>query len=186
MEYRQTRLLMQFFIASEALFFVALIVAYVYFRNLTDDWAESAKYLDIRRTGIFTIFLFSSSGTITVANWALRKQKRGVLVGALVVTIVFGAIFLAGQATEYYMLYERGVKISMNIFGSAFFTLTGFHGFHVFVGLIILSVFLTLVLLGSFKGNGPFSAFLATEWYWHFVDAVWVFVFFFVYLRPLL
>ncbi len=184
--YRQTKLLMQFFIASESLFFVALIIAYTYFRNFSDSWEDSSNFLNVKRTAIFSIFLFSSSGTIAMAKYALKRNKRKLLIWSLVFTILFGGIFIFGQATEYIDLYEQEVTIDQGIFGSAFFTLTGFHGIHVFLGLVLLLIYLILTLLNVFKTSDPSSAFLATEWYWHFVDIVWVFVFFIVYLIPLL
>ncbi|WP_196891033.1 cytochrome c oxidase subunit 3 [Aureivirga marina] len=184
--FRQTKLLMQLFIASESLFFVALIIAYIYFRNFSDTWEASTNYLNVKRTAIFSIFLFSSSGTITVAKYALENNKRKLLISSLILTILLGATFVFGQVTEYMDLYQQEVTIDQNIFGSAFFTLTGFHGFHVFLGLIILTIYLILTLLDVFRMRDPSSAFLAAEWYWHFVDVVWVFVFFIVYLMPLL
>ena len=186
LRFKQNSMLIKLLLASEALFFVALIIGFVFFRNTTDNWNEYAKYVNVKRTSIFSLFLFSSSGTITLANRALKKNQRNTLIYSLSFTILLGAIFLFGQLTEYLDLFQKQVNINENIFGSVFFTLTGFHGFHVFIGLIILSIFLGLYLNGNYKIEAPSSFFLVTEWYWHFVDLVWVFVFFIVYLMPIL
>ncbi|BDD06069.1 hypothetical protein AUTU_35520 [Aureibacter tunicatorum] len=186
--YKQSRLMIQLLLASEALFFAALIIAFVYFRNLSMDWSESSKHLQVERTGFFSIFLFASSGTIALWSNALRKGKDKLALIYLAITIVFGAVFLFGQATEYLNLFSEEVTIDKDIFGSAFFTLTGFHAFHVFVGLIILIVTWMLCrIFGYGVGNEQIPpGMLVAEWYWHFVDVVWIFVFFFVYLKPLI
>ena len=97
------------------------------------------------------------------------------------VTILLGAIFLFGQGMEWSALIKKNVTISSGLFGTTFFTLTGFHGFHVFVGLIMLSVLLGLALAGDFR-NQQSSAVETVSLYWHFVDAVWIVIFSIVYL----
>jgi heme/copper-type cytochrome/quinol oxidase subunit 3 len=105
-------------------------------------------------------------------------------VSLLITTIVLGAIFLGGQVTEYAKLYAENVKInSRGEFGSTFFTLTGFHGFHVFVGLFALTC---LLLLSRDWRPGHETPVKTIGYYWHFVDGVWVFIFSIVYLRTLL
>jgi heme/copper-type cytochrome/quinol oxidase subunit 3 len=107
------------------------------------------------------------------------------MLGWLALTIVLGAIFLVGQGTEYWKLFKTGVDVSTNLFATTFFTLTGFHGLHVFFGLVALLIFLWLAWRGDFVLGGA-SAFEAAGYYWHFVDIVWVFVLLTVYILPLL
>lgn len=125
---------------------------------------------------IFSLALWASSGAIVLAGRALRRDnQRGIRLW-LLATIVLGAVFLYGQITEYQAMYRDHAKLSDNIFTSAFFTLTGFHGLHVTVGLI------ALIILAGFGFAGTFSsrhrtAVEAVSVYWHFVDAVWVVIF---------
>jgi heme/copper-type cytochrome/quinol oxidase subunit 3 len=103
----------------------------------------------------------------------------------LLATIVLGAVFLFGQGKEYLRLIDQHVTISRDVFSSAFFTLTGFHGFHVFVGLVVLLIMLGLAQAGDFRGGAHLDAVDTASWYWHFVDAVWVVIFSVVYLWTL-
>lgn len=171
------------FIASEAIFFLLLILAYVYYGSKTID---ENKVLDVGKTAIFTVFLFASSGTIFLAERGLKKRNRTQLVLWLVVTIIFGAIFLVGQGMEYAtLLGNEKLTPGSNLFGTTFFTLTGFHGLHVFIGLIMLTILAGMAAAGNFKG--PHSSAIETiSYYWHFVDVVWVFVFSVVYIIPAL
>jgi heme/copper-type cytochrome/quinol oxidase subunit 3 len=141
--------------------------------------------LDVPRTFIFSLFLFASSGTVYLAERRLaRDDQRGFLVLWLA-SIVLGAIFLVGQLTEYMRLYADGITIGSNLFTSAFFTLTGFHGLHVFVGLIALGAIGLLGRAGDFRGGRHRVAVDAVSIYWHFVDAIWVVIFSLVYLLAL-
>jgi heme/copper-type cytochrome/quinol oxidase subunit 3 len=100
-------------------------------------------------------------------------------------SMVLGAMFLIGQLTEYARLYADGITIRTNLFTSAFFTLTGFHGLHVVIGLIALAVIGTLGLAGDFAGGRRRMAVDVVSIYWHFVDGVWVIIFSLVYLLGL-
>ncbi|MGN6697624.1 MAG: cytochrome c oxidase subunit 3, partial [Thermomicrobiales bacterium] len=102
----------------------------------------------------------------------------------LLVTIALGAIFIAGQAYEYHHLIDEGVTISSGLFGTTFFTLTGFHGLHVIIGLVALSILAALTFAGDFD-EGNEMPLTTAGLYWHFVDAVWVVVFSVVYLWTL-
>lgn len=176
---------MGLFLISESAFFVFLILAYVYFRYSVKAGPTAANSLDPAKTGIFTIFLFASSLTIWLAERSLRAGRQARLHFWLFVTIVFGAVFLVGQGMEYLRLYRVDVTVSRNLFGTTFFTLTGFHGLHVFLGLIALTVLLGLSLAGQFRA--PRSAAVETvAMYWHFVDGVWVVLFAVIYLWALL
>ena len=131
---------------------------------------------------INTILLLLSSVTCTIAHHALRANHRGQLIFWLAVTVVLGFIFLFLQAEEYAHAYhELGLTLGTGVYGSTFFMLTGFHGFHVCMGAIILTFVLIRCIRGDFTPERHF-AFEAGAWYWHFVDTVWVGLFIFVYI----
>ncbi|MBK8062927.1 MAG: cytochrome c oxidase subunit 3 [Betaproteobacteria bacterium] len=128
-----------------------------------------------------TFLLLSSGVTITVAHWALKEQKRGLLNLFMFFTVALGAIFLVCQVIEYGHGYsDLNLKLTTGVYGSTFYMLTGFHGFHVTIGTIMLIVILARCLAGHFKPDQHF-AFEAVAWYWHFVDVVWLGLFVFVY-----
>jgi cytochrome c oxidase subunit 3 len=128
-----------------------------------------------------TLILLSSGVTVTIAHHALKSGKRGVLTVFLAATFLLGFLFVSLQAGEYGHAYrELGLKLSTGIYGSTFFMLTGFHGLHVTIGAIMLSVIWLRVLRGHFTPDRHF-AFEAVAWYWHFVDVVWLGLFIFVY-----
>jgi heme/copper-type cytochrome/quinol oxidase subunit 3 len=171
------------FILSEANFFLLLIVAYVYYHAYPGQGPSARSSLAIWRTGIYSILLFSSSATMAFAGRSYRAEQRHAVVGWLGATILLGAIFLLGQAREYIGLYQSGVVVNRNLFATTFFTLTGFHGLHVFIGLVALAIVTGLAAAGRFgPGERHAEAFEAVGMYWHFVDAVWVVVFSVVYL----
>jgi cytochrome c oxidase subunit 3 len=128
-----------------------------------------------------TALLLSSGVTVTWAHWALKENNRGQLILGMIATIALGAIFLGFQAYEYIHAYtELNLKLSTGIYGSTFFMLTGFHGFHVTLGVIMLTVILFRCIAGHFRPDHHF-AFEAVSWYWHFVDVVWLLLFVLVY-----
>jgi len=171
------------FIFSEITFFGALIVAYLEYR--TRSPGPGPHDLDVPRTLIFSLFLFASSATVYLAERRLAKDdQRGFLTWWLA-SIGLGAVFLIGQISEYARLYADGITIGTNLFTSAFFTLTGFHGLHVFVGLIALSVIGILARAGDFRGGRRRVAVDGVSIYWHFVDGIWVVIFSLVYLLGL-
>jgi cytochrome c oxidase subunit 3 len=130
---------------------------------------------------INTLILLSSGVTVTIAHHALREGKRGTLNLFLFLTFALGFLFVGLQASEYAHAYnELGLKLSTGIYGSTFFMLTGFHGFHVTLGVIMLTVILFRCIAGHFKPDHHF-AFEAVSWYWHFVDVVWLLLFVLVY-----
>lgn len=131
---------------------------------------------------INTLLLLSSGVTCTWAHHGLLANKRDQLIKGLIATVALGFLFVLCQASEYHEAYtEMGLTLGTGIYGSTFFMLTGFHGFHVCVGAIILSVVLFRSWKGHFKPENHF-AFEAAAWYWHFVDVVWLGLFIFVYL----
>jgi cytochrome c oxidase subunit III len=130
---------------------------------------------------INTLILLSSGATVTWAHWGLKEGKRSHLILGLMATISLGFLFLAFQATEYMEAYhEMNLTLGSGIYGSTFFMLTGFHGLHVTIGAIMLTVMLLRSLKGHFTPKSHF-AFEAAAWYWHFVDVVWLGLFIFVY-----
>jgi heme/copper-type cytochrome/quinol oxidase subunit 3 len=172
------------FIFSEVTFFGALIVAFLEYR--TRSPGPGPHDLDVLRTLIFSFFLFGSRGTVYLAERRLaRDDQRGFLTWWLA-SIALGTVFLVGQLTEYARLYSDGITISTNLFTSAFFTLTGFHGLHVFIGLIALSVIGLLARAGDFRGGRRRVAVDVVSIYWHFVDGIWVVIFSLVYLLGLI
>jgi cytochrome c oxidase subunit 3 len=131
---------------------------------------------------INTLLLVSSGVTITIAHHALKAGHRGKLLVWLGFTILLGAVFLGFQAEEYIHAYtELNLTLGSGIYGSTFFMLTGFHGAHVTLGAIMLTVIWFRVLKGHFSRDNHFG-FEAVAWYWHFVDVVWLLLFLFVYV----
>ncbi len=129
-----------------------------------------------------TLLLLSSGVTCTWAHHGLLEKNRDQLIKGLMATVGLGFLFVACQAYEYYEAYhEMGLTLGSGIYGSTFFMLTGFHGFHVCVGAIILSVVLFRSWKGHFTPENHF-AFEGAAWYWHFVDVVWLGLFIFVYI----
>jgi cytochrome c oxidase subunit 3 len=128
-----------------------------------------------------TLILLSSGVTVTIAHHALRSGKRGVLNVFLAATFLLGFLFVYLQATEYHHAYTQlGLQLGTGIYGSTFFMLTGFHGFHVTLGAIMLLCIWLRTMNGHFTPERHF-AFEAVAWYWHFVDVVWLGLFIFVY-----
>ena len=128
-----------------------------------------------------TVILVTSSVTVTFAHWALKRNRQVPLRLWLGLTVALGFTFLALQAIEYSHAYqELGLTLGSGIYGSTFFMLTGFHGAHVTLGAIMLTVMLVRSFKRHFTPDKHF-AFEATSWYWHFVDVIWLFLFTFVY-----
>ena len=131
---------------------------------------------------INTAILLSSGATVTWAHWGLKMGNRRQLITGLILTIALGFTFLGFQAHEYWHGYTAmDLKVSSGIYGTTFFMLTGFHGAHVTIGAIMLTVILIRSIKGHFTPTHHF-AFEAVAWYWHFVDVVWICLFMFVYV----
>jgi cytochrome c oxidase subunit 3 len=130
---------------------------------------------------INTLILLSSGATVTWAHWGLLRNNRKQLVIGLFLTVALGLAFLGLQAFEYHHAYtELGLTLGAGAYGSTFFMLTGFHGFHVTLGTIMLIVILLRSMKGHFTPEHHFG-FEGVAWYWHFVDVVWLGLFVFVY-----
>ncbi len=173
------RLAVDMFVLGESVFFAILIMAYVLYHQQTAE--HSGTLLDVGRTGVFSAFLFGSSATMWRVEANARRGRHRRMLLWLGVTILFGATFLGGQGWEYYGLIQQNVTIRHSLFGTTFFTLTGFHGAHVAIGLLILGIMAALGL-GSSREVVRTKGIPAAAVYWHFVDAVWVFIFSIVYL----
>lgn len=177
---KKTLLATLIFVSSEAIFFACLIAAYVYYATSSPLGPNAQKVLDPLKTGFYTACLLSSSLTVFLAERAQRNRKPG-LSRWLAATMGLGAIFLYGEMHEYHKLLNENVTISRNLFGSTYYTLTGFHALHVTMGLILLGIMLVISLKKKmFKPQQ--SALECISYYWHFVDVVWVAVFSVVYL----
>jgi len=179
----ENKTMMKLVVGTEAMFFVSLIIAFIYMAYNTGFEPYEVNQLDIRTTGIFTLFLFSSSFTYWMAERKYRKGRIKSVKVWLSLTILLGAIFLVGQGKEYIRLINENITMGGSVFGTSFYALTGFHGLHVFIGLVLLSIVLLLTMLGDFSDSS--SGIITTAGiYWHFVDIVWVFVFTVVYVLP--
>ncbi|CAG0954152.1 cytochrome c oxidase subunit III [Methylophilaceae bacterium] len=191
---------MCWFIFSEVMFFAAFFGALFYARffavpglaetpmlwpGYSDTWPTAGPGLKDQFTpmaawgipAVNTLILLSSGATVTWAHWGLKKNNRSQLNLGLLLTIVLGLVFLALQVYEYFI---ADFSLKTGIYGATFFMLTGFHGAHVTLGAIMLSVILVRTLAGHFTPTSHFG-FEAVTWYWHFVDVVWLILFVFVY-----
>ncbi len=149
-----------------------------------DTPVEAGQFSTIGAWGIpaiNTLLLLASGVTVTIAHWALKQGQRGKLIFWLAATVVLGVVFLFLQAEEYMHAYkDLGLTLKAGVYGATFFMLTGFHGFHVTMGAIMLTVILFRCIKGHFTPEHHF-AFEGVAWYWHFVDVVWLGLFVFVY-----
>ncbi|QYF94418.1 cytochrome c oxidase subunit 3 [Massilia sp. PAMC28688] len=197
---------MSWFIFSEVMFFAAFFGALFYARAITLPWLgdldhkviwpdfvaqwgnSPAGTIDPYQTmgpfpipTINTLLLLASGVTLTISHHALRAGQRGKTAFWLAATVLLGAIFMGFQVYEYMHAYsDLNLKMTSGIYGSTFFMLTGFHGFHVTLGAIMLSVILYRVLKGHFTADNHFG-FEGAAWYWHFVDVVWLGLYVVVY-----
>ena len=199
---------MGWFIFSEVMFFAAFFGALYYARSITTPWlgdldhkallwpdfqavwpnAGPAGTVEQFQTigpwpipTLNTALLLSSGVTLTIAHHALIASRRAKTVFWMWVTVLLGATFLGLQAYEYIHAYrDLNLKLSSGIFGSTFFMLTGFHGFHVFVGLLMLLSITLRLMKGHFTSDRHFG-FEGAAWYWHFVDVVWLGLYVVVY-----
>jgi cytochrome c oxidase subunit 3 len=169
------------FLLSEVAFFSTLIVTYLAYVG-KDRSGPTPAILSLSLVIGTTICLLSSSATVHLADQALRRGAVRTFVLCWSITILLGVIFLLGTAYEWHELIVRHhLTISANLFGTTYYTLVGFHAFHVTCGLIALSIVLALVLRREVSPRHAIAVEL-TSWYWHFVDVVWVVVFTIVYL----
>lgn len=174
------KLVIWVFIASETIFFAALMATYLVYRGKTPR-AEGLGLLDLNVAAINTFVLLFSSLTMVLALQSIENKNKRRMILLLLATAFFGLVFLSGQVFEYNELLQHGVSIDTNLFGATFYTLTGFHGTHVFVGVI----WITALIIRTLRGGINTQNHLAVELgglYWHFVDLVWVVLFTIIYL----
>jgi cytochrome c oxidase subunit 3 len=198
---------MAWFIFSEIMFFGAFFAALFYARNITMPWmgdVESkllwpsfqAVWPNDGPAGLVekfttmgpwpiptinTLLLLSSGVTVTYAHHAIRENHMKKAINGLAATVGLGIIFLGFQMYEYYHAYHAlNLKLTSGVYGSTFFMLTGFHGFHVFLGGLMLTIVLRRMMRGDFTAENHF-AFEGAAWYWHFVDVVWLGLYIAVY-----
>ena len=165
-------------LASELMFFSGLFAAYFAVRAVNDEWPPEGVELSVPRTAVFTAVLVASSLTMHLAVRAAERGDERRTVTWTVVTVLMGSVFVANQGLEW---AELGFTHTTHAYGSMFYLMTGFHGLHVIGGLGLM-----LAMLGVGVGRGSRIPLLdplaVTEYYWHFVDVVWVGMFATIYL----
>ena len=167
-------------IIAESSIFTIFVVAYLYYvgKSLTGPTPREVLEIPI----FYTICLLSSSLTIHLAAKFLERGRRGAFLGSWLLTIVLGGLFLYGTGREWHrLIYEHGLTISTNLFGTTYYSLVGLHASHVTIGLILLGIVLFFGLAGR-VGTEQSARIDALSMYWHFVDVVWVVVFTVVYV----
>ena len=176
------------FITSEVMFFAGLFAAYFNVRANAPQWPpinpstnEAFRVEMLPLVLPATILLVSSSFTCQLAVNAIRREDRTGFLRGIAVTLILGVVFLVMQGTDYSLLYSEGVTLDAGTFGTTYFTLTGFHGAHVFGGVVMLSVVLYRGMAGQFSSRHH-DAVEATSLYWHFVDVVWIVLFSTLYI----
>ena len=167
-------------IIAESAIFTIFVVAYLFYLGKSITGPTPSEVLE---TPIFyTICLLSSSLTIHLAAKALERDYRRLFLGLWLLTIALGGLFLFGTAQEWHrLIYEHGLTISTNLFGTTYYSLVGLHAFHVTAGLIMLSLVAIFGFIGR-VGVDQSGRIEVLSMYWHFVDAVWVVVFTVVYV----
>jgi cytochrome c oxidase subunit 3 len=181
---------MLLFITSEVMFFGGLFAAYFSLRADAPQWppinpasGEAFHISILPYVGPATVLLIISSFTCQFGVWAIRRGDRTIFLRTFGVTLVIGIVFLMLQGIDYYMLGQEQLTLSSGTYGTTYFTLTGFHGAHVFGGVIMLGVVLYRGIAGQFSSRHH-DAVEAASLYWHFVDVVWILLFSLLYLLP--
>jgi cytochrome c oxidase subunit III len=172
---------MWLFLAADAMSFGGLLAGYGALRYGDPNWPRPSSILGIQLTAMMTFLLVCSSVTMVEALAGFRAGNQAKLRKFLALTILGGITFLSLQAFEWTHLIEHGQSIQRNNFGATFFILTGFHGMHVFSGVVYLSTILVRALMGAYE-NPHNNEIEIGALYWHFVDLIWILVFTFVYL----
>jgi cytochrome c oxidase subunit 3/cytochrome o ubiquinol oxidase subunit 3 len=170
-------------IIAESAIFTIFVVAYLLYLFYVGKSLTGPTPREVLETPIFyTICLLSSSVTIHFAAKSLARDRVGAFLGLWLLTILLGGAFLYGTGQEWYrLIYERGLTISTNLFGTTYYSLVGLHAFHVTVGLIMLLIVAIFAVAGRVRAEQSHRVEVLSM-YWHFVDAVWVVVFTVVYV----
>ena len=177
------KLAMWLFLASDCLLFGALISSYVLYRGASVTGPYPNDVFDIPYTSVSSFVLLASSLTMVLALNAIQRGDQGRLRVWLLATALLGMTFVGGQVYEFTTFYDEGLSLTTNLFGTTFYTLTGFHGTHVAVGIVMLLTLVSLSLAGRLPQERAETVELVGL-YWHFVDIVWIVIFTVVYLIP--
>jgi heme/copper-type cytochrome/quinol oxidase subunit 3 len=175
------KLMMWLFLASDCLFFGAFIAAYLLYRDRSVVGPYPDELFDIPFTSVSAFILLMSSVSMVLALAAIQRGDRRNMQVWLFTTAILGLLFIAGQAYEFTEFYHEGLTIDRNLFGTTFFVLTGFHGAHVTLGVVILLSLFGASLQGRIQQKDSLSVEIAGL-YWHFVDIVWIVIFTLIYL----
>jgi cytochrome c oxidase subunit 3/cytochrome o ubiquinol oxidase subunit 3 len=178
-----TKLAMWVYLGSDCLLFGTLISTYLLLRHRSVSGPQPTDVFDIPFTSVSSFVLLMSSLTMALAVAAINRGDIHRNRVWLATTAMLGATFIGGQVYEFTTFYREGLGYTTNIFGSAFYTLTGFHGVHVSVGIVMLLSLLVMSLRGNL-GHERAEAVEIVGLYWHFVDIVWIVIFTVVYLIP--
>jgi cytochrome c oxidase subunit 3/cytochrome o ubiquinol oxidase subunit 3 len=167
-------------IVAESAIFIIFVLAYIFYLGKSLSGPTPAEVLKVPIFG--SICLLSSSITVHFAVTTLEKNKIGRSLSWLALTVLLGGVFLASTAIEWYeLIYEHGLTIRTNLFGTTYYSLVGLHASHVVVGLCMLSLVLCFGLAGKLNSHHAHRLDVLS-YYWHFVDAVWIVVFTVVYV----
>ena len=177
------KLAMWVFLGSDCLLFGGLISTYLLLRHRSVVGLGPVDVFDIPFTSVSSFVLLMSSLTMALAVASIVRGDLHRNRVWLATTAMLGAVFIGGQVYEFTTFYREGLGYTTNIFGSAFYTLTGFHGVHVSVGIIMLMSLLVMSIRGNL-GPEKAEAVEIVGLYWHFVDIVWILIFTVVYLIP--
>lgn len=179
------KMAMWVFLASECMLFGGLIATYLLYKDRFPPGGIGPRgengVFDIPFTSASSFVLLMSSLTMVLALSAIQRGEHRLFRTWILTTALLGSTFIAGQIYEFTSFYREGLGFTTNIFGSAFYTLTGFHGVHVTVGIVMLGSLFVLSLRGRLPSSHAESVEIVGL-YWHFVDLVWVFIFAFFYL----
>ena len=170
-------------LSSELMFFAALFAMYFTLRAVRPEvWAEETAYLNIPFATVNTTILVLSSVTCQLGVFAAEKGDVAGLRRWFIITFVMGAVFIGGQIFEYAELVHKGLTLTSSAYGSIFYLTTGFHGLHVTGGLIAFLLVLGRTYANRRFGNRQATSAIVVSYYWHFVDVVWIGLFFTIYV----
>ncbi len=178
-----SKIAMWLFLSSECMLFGALIATYVLYRGASVKGPYPQDIFDIPYTSVSSFVLLASSLTMVLALAAAQARDMARMRIWLLATALLGMTFVGGQVYEFTTFYREGLTLKTNLFGSTFYVLTGFHGAHVTIGILMLLSLVGMSLNDRLPGKAAFPVELVGL-YWHFVDIVWIVIFVVVYLVP--
>jgi heme/copper-type cytochrome/quinol oxidase subunit 3 len=178
-----TKMGMWAFLGSECLFFGSFISTYLLYRNEAGSGPTKEDLYDIPYTSVSSFVLLMSSLTMVLALSAIQRRDERGMRAWLLATALLGMVFIGGQIYEFTEFAHEGLSLSASTFGSSFFVLTGFHGAHVTVGILMLLLLVGMSMFGRLGVDAPRKVELIGL-YWHFVDIIWIIIFTVVYLIP--